>query len=169
MKFIIILLFPVFSFAQTNFEKKIFLEKVEILIPTELTKMTDDAWQIKYHNLPKPSAALSDENGEVNLLIDLTQQQAKEIQLEAYKDMRLTNLKKRADVKILDHGVKYINGKKASFIKFSSEATDQTVFNYYIFIILDGKILSFTFNCIDKLKTDWEKAAEKMFASLALK
>jgi hypothetical protein len=131
--------------------------------------MTDETWQIKYHNLPKPSTALSDKNGEITLLIDLTQQQAKEAQLEAYKDMRLSNLKKRLDIKILDQGIKSINGKKISFIKFSSEAADQKIFNYYLFTILDGKVLSFTFNCVSELKADWENAADKMFASLTIK
>ena len=169
MRLLFFFLCPILSFAQTNFEKKTFLEKVEILIPKELTKMTDEAWKTKYHDFPKPAAALSDENGEVNLLIDLTQQPAKEVQLQAYKDMRASNLKKRGDVTILEEGVKEFNGKKVSFIKFSSKAVDQEVFNYYVFTILDGKILGFTFNCINSLKNEWEKAAEKMFNSLSIK
>jgi hypothetical protein len=171
MKTIALLLFPIFGFTQTKPAKISFIDdKVEILVPSELTKMSDQVWKLKYRDLPRPVLALSDENGEINLLGDLTQQPASEAQLVSYKDFRKANLKKsHPDAKLLEDGIKTINGKKVGYIKFISAATDQNVFDYYFFTIENGKILFFTFNCLEKQRSTWEKAADEMVASLKVK
>jgi hypothetical protein len=132
--------------------------------------MSDQFWNTKYPNRTRPILALSDENGEVNLLADMTSQQLSENQLSAYKDFRIEHLKKGpSDVKILEDSVVNINGMKVAYIKFTSQAVDQNIFNYYFFAIVDGKILLFTFNCIGKLRAKWEKPADDMMLSLNIK
>jgi hypothetical protein len=171
MKFIALLFFPVFSFDQIKLDQKISLldDKIEILAPTELTKMSDKMWVLKYHTLPRPELALSDENGEVNLLVDLTQQPASESQIAAYKDFRISNLQKtRTDIKILGEGIKSVNGRNVGFIKFSSQASDQNIFNFYFFAIANGKVLLFNFNCPAKLQKKWEETADKILNSLKI-
>lgn len=171
MKFIVLLFFPIFSFGQIKLDKTISLldNKVEILAPKELSKMSDEMWTLKYHDLPRPELVLTDENGEVNLLVDLTQQAAAESQISAYKDFRISNLKKRTDIKILGEGIKNVNGKNIGFIKFSSQAIDQNIFNFYFFTVVKGKILLFTFNCIEKLQPTWENVADEILNSLKIK
>ncbi len=172
MKFIALLLLPIFSFGQIKLDKKISLleNKVEILAPKELSKMSDEMWTLKYRTLPRPELVLTDENGEINLLVDLTQQPAAENQTAAYKDFRISNLKKnRTDIKILSDGIKIVDGKKIGFIKFSSEASDQNIFNFYFFTIVNGKILLFTFNCTETLQKTWEKTADEILDSLKIK
>jgi len=172
MKFVALLFLPIFSFGQIKPDRTISLldHKVEILAPKELSKMSAEMWTLKYHNLPRPELVLTDENGEINLLIDLTQQPAAESQIAAYKDFRVDNLKKtRKDVKILGEGIKKVNGKNIGFIKFTSQASDQPIFNYYFFTVVDGKILLFTFNCIEKLQMTWEKVADKMLDAIKIK
>jgi hypothetical protein len=172
MKILTLLLFPILSFGQIKPYQKISLldNKVEILAPKELSKMPDTMWTLKYHNFPRPILALSDKDGEVNLLVDLTQQAAVDSQMTAYKDFRIKNLKKtRTDIKILEEGIKNVNGKHIGFIKFSSQATDQYIFNYYAFAAVHGKILALNFNCIEKLQKTWEKVADEIVASLRTK
>ena len=171
MKFIALLLFPLFSFSQGKFDKINLLEnKVEILAPKELSKMTDQMWSLKYQKRERPILVLTDENGEVNLIADMTKQPAAENQLASFKDFQIAQLKKsRPDLKVLEDGVKTINGKKVAYFKFLSQAIDQKVFNYYFFTLVDGKILLFTFNCIEKLQTTWEKSADEIVASLRTK
>jgi len=124
-------------------------------------------WTFKYHNNPKPTVALSDVNGEVNLLVNYTPQPAAESQMGDFKDFQIAQLKKtHPDLKVLEDGIKTINGKKVGFFKFLSQASDQKVFNYYFFTVLDGKILLFTFNCIESIQKTWEKTADEMVASL---
>ena len=171
MRIILLLLMPAFGFSQIKLEKLSFLgDKVEILCPSNLKEMSDETWKLKYHDFPRPILALSDDKGEVNFLADMTKNAGTEDQLTSYKDLRKERLKKNyPETKFLSDGVKTVNGKKVGYLKFISTATDQKVFNYYFFTIEDGKILFFTFNCIDSLRSKWEKKADEMVSSLKTK
>ncbi len=70
---------------------------------------------------------------------------------------------------VLDEGVKTMNGKKIGYFKFLTQAVDQKVFNYYFFTVVDGKVLLFSFNCIEKLQKKWEPTADKIVSSLVTK
>ncbi len=168
MKFIVLLLFPASCFAQIKLEKISLLNnKIEILAPKELSRMTDEMWTLRYQKRARPILVLTDKNGEVNFIADITRQPVAESQLASYKDFQIQQLKKkRPDFKVLKDGIKTINGKKVGYFTFLSPSTDQKVFNYYFFEIVDGKILFFTFNCIEKLQKHWENTADEMVASL---
>ena len=172
MKFIVLLFLPIFSFGQIKLDHKISLldDKVEILTPKELSKMTDEMWKIKYGSALRPILAFSDKNIEVNLIAQFTNQKWEEKELAEYNDFRIDNLKKtRTDVQILEDGIKDINGKKVGFFKFMSQAIGDKIFNYYFFTIVEERILIFTFNCAEKLRSIWEKTADQMVASLRTK
>ena len=171
MKLIALLFFPILGFGQIKLDKTISLldNKVEFLVPKELVKMSDQMWTYKYHTQPRPELVLTDEYAEINLLVDLTPQPATENQIASYKDFRISNLKNtRTDIKILGEGVKSVNGKNIGFIKFSSQASDQNIYNFYFFTVVNGKILFFSFNCIEKLQKTWEKTADEMLNSLKI-
>jgi len=172
IKFVTLMLLPIFGFSQIRLDQKISIldQKVELLIPKELIKMTEDMWKIKYRNLKQPVLALSDKDVEVNLIGQLTNQNWDEKNLDEYKNFRIDNLKKtRTDIQILETGIKDVYGKKMGFFKFMSQAVDAKIFNYYFFTILDGKILIFTFNCTEKLRGSWEKIADEIVASVKIK
>lgn len=172
MKIITLLVFPIFGFSQIKLDKTINLldNKVEIHVPKTLSIMSDEMWTLKYHTQTRPELVLTDENAEINFLVNTTQQPSTENQLAAYKDFRIANLKKsRTDIIMLGDGLKIVNGKKLGFFKFLSQAIDQKVFNYYFFTIVNGKILFFTFNCIEKLQSTWEKTADDILNSLQVK
>jgi hypothetical protein len=46
---------------------------------------------------------------------------------------------------------------------------DQTVFNYYFFTNVDGKVILFSFNCIEKLLPIWKETAGTIVSSLKIK
>ena len=132
--------------------------------------MTDEMWTSKYQKRARPILVLTDGNGTVNLIGDITQQAVTIEQLESFKNFQLAQLKKsKADQKVLQEGIKTISGKKVGYYKFISDSNGQKVFNYYFFTVVDGKILFFTFNCIEKVKTGWEKTADQIVASLKTK
>lgn len=168
MRFLILLLIPVFSFSQSRMDTVRFLNgKVKILAPRELKPMSDQMWTAKYQKRVRPLLVLSDEDGEVNLLADMTPQPAAENQLASFKDFQIQQLKtRRPDLELLSDGIKTINGKKVGFFTFVTQAIDQKVFNYYFFTIVDGKVLLFSFNCIEKLQKKWEHTADQIVASL---
>jgi hypothetical protein len=171
MKFIVFLLFPIFSFSQSKLDTiNLLSDKVKLLAPKELKSMSDEMWTAKYQRRTRPILVLSDEDGEVNLLADMTQLSATENQIEAFKNAQLQQLKKsRSDLSVLDEGVKTINGKKVGYFKFVTQAVDQKVFNYYFFTVVNGKILLFSFNTIEKLQKKWENTADEIVASLKTK
>jgi hypothetical protein len=168
MKFLIVLLLPVFGFGQTKLDTVTFLSgKVKILAAKELKPMSDQMWTLKYQSRARPVLVLSDEDGEVNLIADMTKQPAVENQLSSFKDFQIQQLKnRRPDLELLSDGIKTINGKKVGYFKFVTQAIDQKVFNYYFFTLVNGKILLFTFNCIENLQKKWEATADQMVASL---
>ncbi|MEO8405823.1 MAG: hypothetical protein ABI480_14550 [Chitinophagaceae bacterium] len=171
MKLLLCLLFPVIGYSQITLEKvSILNDKVEIMAPKELTEMSGELWSLKYRNKPRPSLVLSDSTGEINLIADMTDQPATESQMTAFKDFQLKQIiAKRPDATILSNGIKMINGKRVGYFKFISKAVDQNIFNYFFFVIVQGKILLFTFNCTEKLQAQWEKSADEIVASIKVK
>lgn len=171
MRFLLVILFPLVGFSQAKLDSISILNgKVTLRSPKELTSMSDEMWALKYRNRPRPVLALGDDEAEVNLIGDMTEMAAKESQMKAFKDFQIEDFKKkRGDVNLLGDGVKIINGKNVGYIKFVSQAIDQKVFNYFFFIIVDGKIMMFNFNCIERLQKKWEASADNIVASLRVK
>lgn len=113
---------------------------------------------------------LTDKDGEVNFIADLTNLSVSESQVLVFKEAQLQQLRKsRPDMTVLEEGVKTVNAKNVGYFKFITEAIDQKVFNYYFFTPVDGKILLFSFNCIEKLQKKWENTADAIVASLQVK
>jgi len=168
LKWIIFLFLPVIGFSQGKLDTlKLLDNKLTLLAPHELSPMTDKIWDIKYPGKARPDLVLTDGDAEVNLIANKTNAPATETQMASFKTFQLTELKKkRADLTVLEEGVKQVHGKNVGYIKFLTQAIDQKVFNYYFFIIVDGRILFFTFNCIEKLQSTWEKTADNIVASL---
>ncbi|MBN8854038.1 MAG: hypothetical protein BGO55_06585 [Sphingobacteriales bacterium 50-39] len=171
MRLFILLLLPTLGFSQSKLKSiSLFDGRIELKVPKRMAEMSDEMWALKYRSRERPPMVLTDDDGEVNLLASGTRQQATESQMTDFVDFQMDQLKKqRSDLVILDHGVKTVNEKNVGFFKFFSTAADQKVFNYYFFIIVEGKVVLFTFNCIDKLRNDWEDTADKIVASLKVK
>ena len=171
MKSIFFLLVPVLCFSQVKLERIALLNnKVSLLAPAQLKKMTDGMWTLKYQKRARPMLVLTDKEGAINLIGDLTQQKVPDDQLAAFKDFQLAQLRKsKPGLKIIQEGVKTVNGKKVGYFKFTSGPVDQEVFNYYFFTVVDGRILFFTFNCMEKFQSAWEKTADQVVASLIIK
>lgn len=159
---LLMLFIPVGSFAQIKLERKSFIDnKIELLVPADFKPMSAEMLGQKYPNRnQQPNVVLTDENGEVNLVISLVNQPLDDSQIDAFKDFQISALKRaHPDAEWLDNGVKSINGKNIGYFKFISNAVDQTVFNYYFFTNVDGKVILFSFNCIEKLLPIWKETA----------
>jgi hypothetical protein len=171
MRFLLLFLFPTFGFCQTKLDTiSLLSNRIKLLAPVELKSMSDEMWTAKYQRRTRPILVLSDVDGEVNLLADMTQIPVSESQVTAFKDAQIQQLKKsRPDMVVIAEGVKTINGKNVGYFKFLTQAVDQKVFNYYFFTSVDGKLLLFSFNSIEKLRKKWEQTADEIVASLKSK
>jgi len=169
---LLFLIAPFFVCAQVKLEKKTFLDnKIELMVPSHFKPMSEQMMNAKYPNqAQRPSVILTDDAGEVNLVISQIPQPLKPEQVGAFKDYQVAALKRiHPGAKWGESGVKAINGKQVGYFKFTVDAVDQPVFNYYFFTDLDGKILLLSFNCIEKLLPKWKDAAETMVSSLKVK
>lgn len=164
------LLLPAQAWCQQALDTASILDgKAKFLVPKGLTPMTDQMWNAKYPGRTRPVLALSDEAGEVNLLADWTQQPAREEQMEAFKDFQIQQLKRRRpDFGLLADGVAMVHNRKVGWFKFASQAIDQGVFNYYFFTPVEGRVLLFSFNCIQSLQQQWTARADQIAASLVI-
>lgn len=172
IKTFLLLLLPFCSFAQTTLLKRTFVyDKVELLVPHDFLVMTQGLMDEKYPDRgQKPSAILTSADGDVNLVISFTTQPIRPDQVTAYKDFQIAALKKsHPDATWIGDGVKTINGKDVGYYKLLSNATDQKIYNYYFFTILEGRVLLFSFNCTEALLPQWKDTAEEMVASLKVK
>jgi hypothetical protein len=170
--FLLILFIPFGSFAQIKLEKKSFIDnKIEILVPADFKSMSAEALEKKYPNRNHtPDVVLTDENGEVNIVMSLINQPLQDSLVGAYKDFQISSLKKlHPDAKWLDEGVKPINGKSVGYFKFTCSVVDDTAFNYYFFTDMDSKVMILSFNCTEKLLPKWKETAETIVSSLKIK
>ena len=95
IKILLLLVLPIFSFAQTELEKIVLLNnQVEILAPKSLKQMTMDMWVAKYNNRSIKLLALSDEYAEVSLIGDTSKQVMSDTKLYPYKDFQIAAIKK---------------------------------------------------------------------------
>src|SRR5882762_3490164 len=114
MKILLFLLFPMACFAQPKLEKISLLDnKVEILSPKQLSPMSDQiwvtkypAWASKYGAKNRPVLALSDANGEVNFLAEMTGMSSAENQLGDFKKFQMQGVaKNKSDVEFLGNEI----------------------------------------------------------------
>ena len=169
---LVLFIIPFCSAAQIKLEKRSFLDnRVELLVPAGLKPMSADLVNYKYPNrTQQPNVVLTDQNNEVNIVISLINEPLQESQILAFKEFQIDILKKvHPNAVWLDNGVKPVNGKSVGYFKLVSSAIDQTVFNYYFFTNMDGKVLLLTFNCPEKQMPKWNAAAEAIVASLKVR
>ena len=171
MKFFTILfLLPIVLFSQTKMDKISFLNnKIEIVVPSELGKMSDEIWKKKNPSIPKPLLVLVDAKGDVNLTASIVPRIVKETQVMDFKQIQLNNFKQnRPDVTVLSEGFKIAEDRKVGYIKFRSKAVDQNRFNYYFFVLDTDKMIFFSFDCVEKLQSTWEDAADQIVNSIKI-
>ena len=171
MKFFTILfLLPIVLFSQTKMDKISFLNnKIEIVVPSDLMKMSDDMWKKKNNTTPKPLLVLVDASGEVNLQASIVPRIIKETQVMDFKQFQLNNFKEnRPDVKVLSEGFKIVDNRKVGYIKFKSKVVDQNIFNYYFFVLDTDKMIFFSFNCVERVQSTWEDTADNIVNSLKI-
>ena len=171
MKFFkIIFLLPIVIFSQTKMDKISFLNnKIEIVVPSELGKMSDEIWKKNNPTIPKPLLVLVDAKGQVNLTASIVPRIVKETQVMDFKQIQLKNFKdNRPDITVLSEGFKIADNRKVGYIKFISKAVDQNIFNYYFFVLDTDKMIFFSFNCAEKLQSTWEDTADSIVNSLKI-
>ena len=150
--------------------KSLLNDKVELKVPQEFDIMSEELMKIKYPSERRPTLVYSNESGGINVALNLTQNQASQQLIPAYKDnfvQTFKNLYPSAEWK--DSGVKTINGRKVGYLELVTPAMDTEIYNLMFFTDLDGKLLLCTFNCTKKSIDEWTLTAKEIMNSLRIK
>jgi hypothetical protein len=155
----------------TKLETKSLLDnKVELKIPKDFEIMSEEMMKLKYPSERRPALVYTNESGGINVALNLTQNDANQDIISAYKDnfvQSFKNLYPSAEWK--DSGVNEINGRKVGYLELVTPAIDTEIYNLIFFTDLDGKLLLCTFNCTKKDITEWTSIAKEIMNSLKIK
>lgn len=150
--------------------KKIYADKVNILIPKGFTLMSDAIKRSKYPSANRPDVVYADSDGNVNVAFNHTQNKATQAQMDAYKESLSGSLKKAyPSAKFKGSGVNTINGRKVGYCELVTPARDQEIYNLMFFTDLDGRLLMCTFNCTVSKQGEWQASAKQIMNSLTVK
>jgi hypothetical protein len=167
-----------FMVLTIGFQSGIELEKrsllnnrIEMLIPKHFKQMSAEMLDLKYpKSSSRPTFVLTNETGGVNVGLNHMSNPANPTLIESYKNMVKAQFEKAFPTAIWKgDGVRTINGKQVGYVKFIADAIDQKVYNYIFLTDLDDKLLCGTFNCVERLLPEWEKASEEIVNSLRVK
>ncbi|MBC8151497.1 MAG: hypothetical protein H7Z72_01165 [Bacteroidetes bacterium] len=150
--------------------KKIYANKVEILLPKGFALMSDAIKRSKYPAANRPDLVYADSDGNVNVAFNHTQNKATQAQMGAMTESLSASLKKAyPTAKFSGTGVSTINGRKVGYCELVTPAIDQEIYNLIFFTDLDGRLLLCTFNCTVSKRGEWQPVAKRIFNSLTIK
>lgn len=150
--------------------KSLLNNKVELKIPKEFDVMSEELMKMKYPSERRPTLVYSNGSAGINVALNLTQNQASQEMISAYRDnfvQTFKNLYPSAEWK--DSGIKMINGKKVGYLELVTPAMDTEIYNLMFFTDVNGKLLLCTFNCTKKSIDEWTPAANEIMNSLKVK
>lgn len=150
--------------------KSLLNDRVELKIPKGFEIMSEEVMKMKYPSENRPTLIYTNETGGINVAINLTQNQASQQMIPAYKDNFLKTFKNvYPSAEWKDSGVKTVNGKQLGYLELITPAIDTEIYNLIFFTELDGKLLLCTFNCTKKSIDQWTPIAKEIMNSLTIK
>jgi len=154
-----------------DLEKRILLDgKIEMLIPKDFRWMTEEELKIKYAQTARaPKLVLTDDSMNVNVAFSHTSSPIDDVTLPMFqRKMKEIMEQTYPAAEWRSEGMKKINGKQFGYLKLIAERADKS-YNYMILTELEGKLLIISFNCAERLITEWEPIAEQIMSSIIVK
>ncbi len=151
-------------------KRRLYNNRVEILVPKDFKDMPKEMVELKYPSANRPNVIFTDEDGTVNVAFNHTTSRATQAQLEAYRENMLAMFKKAyPTANWKGNAIKVVNGRKVGYYELITPAIDQKVYNLIFFTDLDGRLLICTFNCVEKKLGEWQNPARQIMNSLVVK
>lgn len=148
-------------------EKKIYNKKIKIVLPEKYDHMKEEYVKIKYPSENRPQVIISDEDGTISFMFNITGAGVKEEELEEFRDSMkkfLGNL--NGSIIFKESSMQEINGKKLGCIEFISPAMDSEIYNLMWFASFQGKAVIIGFNCIKEMSSTWKNIAKAVIRTL---
>ena len=141
--------------------------KINLKIPKSFEIMGEEMLKTKYPSANRPTLVYTNESGEINVALNLTESKAAQNIISAYKDKFVETFKKSyPSAAWKDKNVKEINGRKVGYLELITPAIDTEIYNLMFFTDVDGKLLICSFNCTKKNIPEWTSVATEIMNSL---
>lgn len=127
----------------------VFNNKLTMHLPADVTLMTDEQVQIKYHKTPdKNTYFYSDHDADFSIVFSVMAENVKEEDLVKNKN-GLTSQFSAKGYKLEENEVRKMNNHNLIVVSFYSEVPDGRVFNKRFYAVADGKLVMVAFNCTE--------------------
>lgn len=166
-QFLLLFLACVFC-QQTNAQlayRPVLSNAASIKMPADFSIMKKELVQLKYPQNP-PAEVYTDSAARVNLNFKITKQPLEERDVfkagPAVENQIISMLKceKVSSEQII------VNGARLYVFSFISQAVDVPIYNQMFIFSLNGKLTLGSFNCVIRLRDQWESTAKEMVRSI---
>jgi hypothetical protein len=141
--------------------------RISVCIPAEFAPLSEELTHLKYASVRRPQIILSDGDGAVNFCVSHLPHFADDAALEAYMETSVSIIGNAAPgVRQLGRGLSKAGDKPIAVWEFVSRAIDADIYNCMCCAELESKLLTLSFNCLDRYRDDWQPLALQMMESL---
>ena len=109
----------------------------------------------------------SNTEGNINVVVNITENKMMDSQIDAYKDYMKDFLKTTSE--IIDSNLYEVDNHSIGQLKLISKAIDTDIYNNMIFFSYNDKLVIVTFNCTMELKEEWQNVGDFIIQSLFFK
>lgn len=138
--------------------------KYRVLVPTSFKVLTAEEIAKDYGTTEAPELVYANEENTVNVAFSKPNNSLKNDEVKEYLDAMKTILNTSMDVISAETVEK--DGHTVGVLKVVSELDDEKIYNEMAFFSYEDKLAIVTFNCRDKVRSEWEKVGNAIIDSL---
>lgn len=138
--------------------------KYKVLVPTNFKQLTAEEIAEDYGTTEAPELVYSNEDNTVNVAFSKPNNNLKNDEIKEYLDAMKTILGTSTDVISADLVEK--DGHNIGVLTLVSKLDNEKIYNRMAFFSYEDKLAIITFNCRDKVRSEWEKVGTSIIDSI---
>ncbi len=147
--------------------RKLFDEKMSILLPVSFEIMPEEIAKVKYPSEQRPQLIYSNAAGDVNFTFSLLDAQVKPSQIDEARDRFRGFIKKIQPANIFfEKKEEELGDTRVAWFDFKNYGLDAQLYNLFYFTDVKGMMLHGIFNCKFKDAEVWKPVAEQVIKSI---
>ena len=165
------------SFNDVKLVKKKIADGITIMMPSNFYPMSPDDIAQRYPSVRKPIAAYTNDQRLVDFSVNLSASQWRSSDIEMAKSFMKASIHNMFDkVKVLQEDIREINGHRYIVFEIESRmnADNKTFSNaepirkysYLQYLLINGKMIVFSFHAPVQLKDQWDSIVPEMMQSI---
>jgi hypothetical protein len=156
------LLLSSFSFANESTINVVLEGVVSLDIPQGFSRMSDEVAKQKYPMEKRAKSIFTNSEGNVDILVNYTQNKVPDNQEDLLRQALSNNMKKmHPTAKWHSNEIVEINGHKYALLELTTTAMDTDIHNVMLATTVNGRVLLISFNMAVELEDEWLDRAQK--------